>query len=281
MTCASTPLPWEQRSWPCRAQCPRHPRSLQRRGSGSPGPVQGWEGQKRLGAAWPGASWSRIYCKMSISSMASICCCCCFRRPASASNRPALGGTAGFLGSAGLAATGGLGLGWGLGVGSAPRFRIWSKSSSTLGNQRGSSEYNPREGVRPGGNGTPLRECDRPRPNLAFLPAAPQRNWGAGFAHSTGGAEPAPQQPLEGSAFRLVPSRQWPLGDLSSNLQKKVQKKVTAASCGALLCAKHLDTVSRFIPKPSGGTAGLHPADADAQAPGGPATREMTAHEGV
>lgn len=40
------------------------------RGSASPGPVQGWEGQKRLGAAWPGASWSRIYCRMSISSMA-------------------------------------------------------------------------------------------------------------------------------------------------------------------------------------------------------------------
>ena len=68
-------------------------------------------GQKRLGAAWPGASWSRMYCKMSVSSMAWICCCfCCL---AKASDEPALGGTAGFLSSAGLAATGGLGLGWG------------------------------------------------------------------------------------------------------------------------------------------------------------------------
>lgn len=80
-------------------------------------------------------SWSRMYCKMSISSMAWICCCC-FCCSAMALDRPTLGGTAGFLGSAGLAATGGLGLGWGWGLVSAPRFRIWSKSSSTLGNHR-------------------------------------------------------------------------------------------------------------------------------------------------
>lgn len=100
-----------------------------------PGQHRG-EGQKRLGVAWPGASWSRMYCKMSISSMAWTCC----RRPATASGGPALGGTAGFLGSAGLAATGGSGLGWGWALVSAPRFRIWSKSSSTLGNQRETPE---------------------------------------------------------------------------------------------------------------------------------------------
>lgn len=68
-------------------------------------------------------SWSWMYCKMSISSMAWICggCFCC---PATASDGPALGVTAGFLGSTGLAATGGLGLGWGWGLVSVLRFRI-------------------------------------------------------------------------------------------------------------------------------------------------------------
>lgn len=90
--------------------------------------------QKRLGEASARVSWSRMYCKMSISSIAWICCCFC--GPAPVSDGPTEGGTAGFLGNAGLAGTTGLGLVWGLGLGSDPRFRIWSRSSSTLGNQR-------------------------------------------------------------------------------------------------------------------------------------------------
>lgn len=90
--------------------------------------------QKRLGEVWASVSWSWIYCKMSISSIAWICCCFC--GPGPVSDGPTEGGTVGFLGSAGFAGTRGLGLVWGLGLGSDPRFRIWSRSSSTLGNQR-------------------------------------------------------------------------------------------------------------------------------------------------
>lgn len=120
--------------WACKAQSP--PRG----GAAGSGPAQSREGQKRLGAAWPGASWSRMYCRMSISSMAWICCGG-GGGLAAASDGPALGAAAGFLGGTGLAATGGLGLGRGWGLVSAPRFRIWSKSSSTLGNQRESPEH--------------------------------------------------------------------------------------------------------------------------------------------
>lgn len=91
-------------------------------------------GQKRLGEVWVSVSWSRMYCKMSISSMACICCCFC--GPAPVSDGPTEGDTVGFLGNAGLAGIRGLGLVWGFGLGSDPRFRIWSRSSSTLGNQR-------------------------------------------------------------------------------------------------------------------------------------------------
>lgn len=79
-------------------------------GGAAPGPAGGGSGdQKRLGEAWAGVSWSRMYCKMSISSMAWICCCFC--SPSLASDGSTEVGTAGFLGSAGLAGTGGLGLG--------------------------------------------------------------------------------------------------------------------------------------------------------------------------
>lgn len=70
---------------------------------------------------------------MSISSIAWICCCFC--GPAPVPDGPAAGGTVGFLGNAGLDGTRGLGFGWGLGFGSDPRFRIWSRSSSTLEKQ--------------------------------------------------------------------------------------------------------------------------------------------------
>lgn len=92
-----------------------------------------WGSQKRLGESWASVSWSRIYCKMSISSIAWICCCFCGPDPGS--DGPTDAGRVGFLGNAGLAGTRGLGLVWGLGFGSDPRFRIRSRSSSTLEKQ--------------------------------------------------------------------------------------------------------------------------------------------------
>lgn len=164
--------------------------------------------------------WSRMYCKMSISSMAWICCCCSrLPRVSSLSDPP--GGAWLGLGSTGLAATGGLGWWPGLGLGGL---------GSAPCSESGPSPLHPREAVGevlgraccnrnkvPGHcrapQGTvPPPPCHTPPLAWPSRRPTPARPWG-GTEGQAFSFHVAPQPGIRESWPLTASSAEWLLGD--------------------------------------------------------------------